>query len=411
MEVLILNHIVTEKELVVIFVNSNLFVCSIIILKEMTIIILKSYNRREKMEVTRPTVMEVSLENLKYNISEIQQFVGDGVKLMPVIKANGYGTYINKRIDILNHFEIVAVALVDEAIEIRKLGYQGEIFVLNQPYKAEIDKIINGNITIGISSNDFLMELGKRTEKVNVHVEIGTGMGRTGINPYRVEEYINEIRKYSNINIEGIYTHLSSADCDDAYTQKQLDSFKMAVDKAKQIGCDLKYIHCSASNGILNYQNSYYNLVRPGIILYGYESFDGALNKINLKPICKLKTKITFLKEVEAGTSIGYSRSYITRRKTKVATIPIGYADGFSRLFSNKGEVIINGKKAPIIGSICMDSFMADVSEIENVKLGDDVYIWDNHLITVEELAKKIGTINYEIICTISERVPRIFIE
>ena len=362
-------------------------------------------------EVTRPTVMEVNLSNLEHNVIQIQNYVGNDVKLMPVIKANGYGTYINKRLDFLNKFEIVAVAIVDEAVEIRKLGYQGEIFVLNQAYKDEIEKIVNYNITVGISSMSFVEELGKRTENIRVHIEVGTGMGRTGINPARVEEYINEIRKYHNIIIEGIYTHLSSADSDDEYTKKQLESFRISVEKAKELGCILKYIHCSASNGILNYRDSNYNLVRPGIILYGYESFDGALNKIDVRPICKLKSKISFLKEVEAGTSIGYSRSFITTRKTKVATIPIGYADGFKRTLSNKGEVVINGKRVPIIGSICMDGFMADVTELENVKIGDDVYIWDNDLVTVEEIAKEVGTINYEIICTISDRVPRIFMD
>lgn len=364
------------------------------------------------MEVnTRPTVMEVSLSNLDYNINQIQKYVGDNIKLMPVIKANGYGTYINKRLDFLNKFDIVAVAIVDEGVEIRKIGFQGDILVLNQAYADEIDKIIEYNISVGLSSNSFLEELGKRPEKVKVHVEIGTGMGRTGINPNRVEEYISEIRKYPNVSIEGLYTHLSSADSDDEYTRKQLNSFKQSIEKAEEIGCNLKYIHCSASNGILNYRDSNYSLVRPGIILYGYESFDGALNKIDVKPICKLKSKITFLKEVEEGTSIGYSRSFITRRKTKVATIPIGYADGFRRAYSNKGEVVINNKKAPIIGSVCMDGFMADVTDLEDVKIGDDVYIWDNELITVEDLAKMAGTINYEIICTISNRVPRIFVD
>lgn len=359
-------------------------------------------------KITRPTVMEVNLSNLKHNIKQIQDYVGNSAKLMPVIKANGYGTYINKRLDILNMFEIVAVAIVDEAVEIRKLGYEGKIFVLNQAYKDEIDKIIQYDISVGISSLGFLEELGKRDEKVRVHVEIGTGMGRTGINPNRVEEYVGKLRSYDNIELEGMYTHLSSADCDDEYTKKQLESFKRAVDKAKEIGCDLKYIHCSASNGILNYRDSNYNLVRPGIILYGYESFEGALDKIDLRPISVLKSKVTFLKEVEAGTSIGYSRSYITNKKTKVATIPIGYADGFSRLLSNKGEVVIKGKKVPIIGSVCMDGFMADVTDID-VEVGDTVYLWDNENITIEDIAKQLGTINYEVLCTISDRVPRIF--
>ena len=362
------------------------------------------------MEITRPTVLEIDLSNFKHNVRQIQNYVGKNVKLMPVIKAAAYGTYINKCLDLINEFDIVAVAVVDEALELRKLGYKKEIFVLNQPDKNEIEKIINNKITVGVSTLGFLEELGRQEEKVKIHIEIGTGMGRTGINPIRVEEYIEEVKKYSNIEIEGMYTHLSSADIDFEYTERQLKSFKNAVEKAKNILGELKYIHCSASNGILNFPDSYYNLVRPGIILYGYESCSGAIEKLDLKPICKFKSKITFLKEVESNTSIGYSRSYVTNKKTKVATIPVGYADGLKRTLSNKGEVVINGKKVPIIGSVCMDSFMADVTDLEDVSIGDDVYIWDNEKITIEEIAKKCDTINYEIICTVSYRVPRVFL-
>lgn len=363
------------------------------------------------MNITRPTILEVSLENFKYNVSQIKAYVGKNVKIMPVIKANAYGTYINKQLDIINEFDIVAVALVDEAVELRKIGYKKEIFVLNQPSIDEIEKIIENDIVVGVSSSSFIEALGTKNENAKIHFEVGTGMGRTGVNPYKVEEYITQIRKYENIKIEGIYTHLSSADIDFEYTQKQLNSFAKAVETATGILGKLKYIHCCASNGILNFKENCYDLVRPGLILYGYESCEGALNKINLKPVCRLKSKITYLKEVEANTSIGYSRSFITNKKTKVATIPIGYADGLKRALSNKGEVVINNQKAKIIGSICMDSFMVDVTDIENVDVGDDVYIWDNEIIKIEDIAKICGTINYEILSTISDRVPRLFIK
>ncbi len=361
------------------------------------------------MNITRPTIMEVNLDNFQYNVEQIQKFVGNNVKIMPVIKANAYGTWINKLNDIIRQFDIVSVATVDEAIDLRMNGYEKEIFVLNQPYKDEIKKVIEYNATIGISSKDFIDELGNLGNTVKVHIEIGTGMGRTGINPDRTKEYIEKIQKYKNIEIEGIYTHLSSADIDDEYTKKQIASFDRAVLVAKKMVKNLKYIHCSASNGILNYPNSYYNLVRPGIILYGYKSCDKAIKKIDLKPICKLKSKVTFLKEVPENTSIGYSRSFITKRKSKVATIPIGYADGLRRILSNKGEVVINNIKVPIIGNICMDSLMVDVTDIENILVGDDVYIWDNKIITLDEIANLCNTINYEILSTISYRVPRVF--
>jgi len=361
------------------------------------------------VEITRPAWLEINLKNLKYNIKQIQNKIGPNVKIMPVIKASGYGTYINQRLDVINQFEIVAVANVDEGVYLRQIGYEKEIFVLNQPYESEIKKIIDYNIVVGISSYEFAKKLAEAGKKVKVHVEIGTGMGRTGVHPYKIEKYLKELA--SNIIVEGIYTHFSSADIDDEYSKKQLESFNKALVKAKEILGDIKYIHAAASNALLNYPNARFNLVRPGIILYGYPGEDDTFEKIDLKPIAKLKAKVVFVKDVPPKTSIGYGRSYITSRETKVANVPIGYADGFRRDFSNGWEILIKGKKAPIIGKVCMDSFMVDVTDIDNVEVGDEVTIWDNESITLEQLAEKCGTINYELLCTIGARVPRVFID
>ena len=360
------------------------------------------------MEITRPTVMEVSKENFNYNVQQIQNYVGENVELMPVIKANGYGTYVNTQLDLINQFNIVAVATVDEGVKIRELGYDKEIFVLNQAFESEIEKIIKYNLVVGISSYGFAEKLAETQKDVTVHVEIGTGMGRTGVHPYRLEKFLRSLSP--NIKVEGIYTHMSSADIDDEYTKKQIESFNYAIDVAKSIVGELKYIHAGASNGLLNYPEAHYNLVRPGIILYGYAASDTTFDKIDLKPIATLKSKITFLKEVESGTSIGYSRSYITDKDMKVATVPIGYADGFRRTFSNGWEVLIDGQRAKIIGKVCMDSFMVDVTNIPDAKVGDDVYIWDNKEIKLEDLSDKCDTINYEIISQVGERVPRKFV-
>ena len=361
------------------------------------------------MEITRPTIMEINTNNFKYNISEIKKKLAPNVEVMPVIKANGYGTHLNMRLDLINDFNIVAVANVDEAVFLRELGFKKEIFVLNQPYKDELNKIVEYDISIGLSSDEFLEELNKLNKKVTVHLELETGMGRTGIRIDHLEEFITKIN--SNINIEGAYTHLSSPDNDPEYTKEQVDTFTKGINIIEGLNIDLKYKHVNASNGILYSKESDFNLVRPGIIMYGYPSSDDTFDHIDLKPVAKLKSKITFLKNVKEGTSISYGRTYITTKETKVATIPIGYADGFRRELSNKGYVFINGYKANIIGRVCMDSFMADVSEIPDVKVGDEVIIWDNINITLEELAKECNTINYEILSTVSERVPRVFID
>ena len=361
--------------------------------------------------ITRPTTLEVNISNAKYNIEQIKKIVGAEIKIMPVIKANAYGTYLNENLEYLNMFDIVAVAIVDEGVRIRNLGYKKDIFVLNQPYTTEIEKIIDNNLIIGVSSNSFVEALGNNGKNVKIHVEIGSGMGRTGIHPRRVDEFLNKIAQYPNICVDGIYTHLSSADIDPEYTKKQLESFDMAVEKAKQKLDTIRFVHAQASTGILNFNEKKYNLVRPGLILYGFYPDDTFKDKIDLKPvITKLSSKVTFLKEVPANFSIGYGRSYITTRETKVATIPIGYADGFRRCLSNNWTVMINEKRVPIIGNVCMDSFMADVTEIE-VKNGDEVIIFDNENITLEEYAQASQGITYELICTIGARVPRKYIE
>lgn len=358
----------------------------------------------------RQTFLEINLDNFKYNVKKIKEYYGSSIELMPVIKANAYGTYINKQIDLINEFDIVAVAIVDEGITLRELGYKKEIFILNQPDIVEIDEIIENKLTVGISSIEFINKIKDIEKEIKVHIELETGMGRTGVNIDDIEKIAKELKQNDNIKVEGVYTHLSSADIDYEYTNNQLESFEKGKNILNKY-FNLKYFHSLASNGIQNFKSDKFNLIRPGIILYGYESNSKTLDMIDIKPVATLKSKINFIKEVEANTSISYSRKFITKEKSKIATIPIGYADGISRLLTNKGFVVINGKKAPIVGSICMDSFMVDITNIENVKVGDFAYIWDNNLIKLEDVAKLCDTINYEIISRISDRVPRIMIK
>ena len=353
----------------------------------------------------RPTVMEVNLSDFKYNINSIKKYINSDVLLMPVVKANGYGTYLNLS-TILDEFKIVCVALVDEGILLREKGYTGDILVINQPDISEIDEIFKYKLIVGLSDEEFLEEMVKFDDKFRVHIEVDTGMGRTGIRDLGL---VNKLKNCPNIIVEGIYSHLSSADDDVEFTDNQINMFNEYVERIKEVFPDIKYIHLAASNGIINYPTSYYNAVRVGIIMYGYESFNGCLEKLDLKPICKLKSKITFLKEVDEGTPISYNHDFITKKKSRIATIPIGYADGLRRDLSNKGHVVINGSLCPIVGKVCMDSIMVDVSDIE-CRLGDEVYIWDNDLLKVEDIAKECNTINYEIISTISSRVPRVFV-
>ena len=355
----------------------------------------------------RQTYLEINLNNFKDNINEIKKLKPNKT-LIPVIKANGYGTYINKRLDIINEFNMVAVAIVEEAIELRKLGYKKDILVLNQPFSEEIEDIIKYNITPGISSIEFLKELIKTNKEVKIHIEVETGMNRTGFQ--NIEEVIKLLKENTKIIVEGLYKHVSSADDDDAYTKKQINKFKDFYEILSKEFNTIKYIHTSASNGLVNYDIDFTNTIRPGIIMYGYPSYQEIKNKINLKPIAKLVSKISYLKEIDKNESVSYNQTYKTTKKTKVATIPLGYADGLKRSLSNKGNVVIENKLCPIIGNVCMDSILVDVTDINDIKIGDKVYIFDNELITLEDIAKQCNTINYEILCNISERVPRIYI-
>lgn len=354
----------------------------------------------------RQTYLEINLNNFKDNINEIKKIHPDK-EIIPVIKANGYGTHINKRLDVINEFNIVAVAIVEEAIELRNLGYQKDILVLNQPYKEEIDDIIKYNIIPGICSIDFLNELIRTNKKIKIHLEVETGMNRTGFT--NLKEVIPLLQN-NNIIVDGLYTHFSSADTDDEYTKKQIDKFNKFYKEITKYIKNIRYIHTSASNGLINYKIDITNAIRPGIIMYGYPSYNEITNKINLKPIAALISKISYIKEVPKNESISYNQTYKTTKKTKIATIGIGYADGIKRTLSNKGNVVINNTLCPIIGNVCMDSILVDVTKLKEVNIGDKVYIFDNKLITLEDIAIECNTINYEILCNISDRVPRHYI-
>jgi len=364
-------------------------------------------------EKNRQTELLIDLEAMKYNYEQIQKECPDKT-ILPVLKASGYGIgakTVKAFIDKMN-LNIIATALVDEGVVLRAgLDYAGEIVVLNQPAKEDITNIVDYDITVGVCYSEFIEELNKEAEKqgkiVKIHIEIETGMGRTGVQIENIQNFLEKIKNLNNIEIEGIYSHFATSDTDIEYAREQIKVFNKAVKIIKEQISNIKYIHIGNSAGLLNLKDLPGNMIRPGIMLYGHMPDESLKSKIDIKPCTILKSKISFIKEVEKGKSISYGRKYFTNKKTVIANVPIGYADGIKRSLSNKGYVVINGKKVPIVGTICMDSFMIDVTDIADIKIGDDVYIWDNKNITVEDIAKECGTINYEILCTISNRVNR----
>lgn len=358
--------------------------------------------------------LEVNLSCIKNNIEAIKKQVGNSVTIAPVIKANAYGlgTLGLKEVFEEEKIGVVFVATIEEGIALRKQGYKQEIITLNELLPYEVEGLLKYDLVPGISDLNVVYELDKCAKKedriVKIHIEVDTGMGRVGKRPTEILEFVKEINRLSNIHIEGIYTHFSSADSSIEYTNMQIARFNNVLDILDKEGFNFKYIHASASSGIINVKNTRFNMVRPGIISYGYMPNKNMENSIGIKPATKLISHVVFVKEVEKGTAIGYSRTYIAQEQRKIATIPLGYADGIRRVLSNKGRVYINGKYAPIVGNVCMDNFMIDVTGID-VKVGDEVQIWDNENITVEEIADLCDTINYEILCGISNRVKRIY--
>ena len=370
-----------------------------------------------KEEHMRNSFLEVNLNNVSYNIQQIKKFVGNNVTVMPVIKANAYGLGAEKLKNILEKEKIskVAVAIVDEAIKLRKAKFNMDIIVLNELLEDETEQIVDYGLTAGVSVFKIAEKINEYSKKkgviTKIHIEIDTGMGRVGLKIQEVLSFVKNITsKLTNLEIEGIYTHLSSADSSTDFTKQQISKFETVRKQLVESGFKFKYYHISASGGILKYPEAHYNMVRPGIIIYGYLPNENMKDIIDLKPTTKLKSSIVFIKDVEKGEPISYGRTYITSKKTKVATIPIGYADGVGRSLSNKGNVIIHGKLAPIIGNICMDNFMVDITDIPDAKIGDEVILWDNDKIKIEDIADVCGTINYEILCGVQNRIPRKYI-
>lgn len=359
--------------------------------------------------------LEVDVNAIKYNISKIQQYVGLNVNIMPIIKADAYGLGAVKLKDAINenNIEKVAVAVIKEAIELRENGFNQDIVVLNELLPEEAENIVKYDLTPAISVYEVAKQIDmiakKENKKVRIHIEIDTGMGRVGVNKDDILEFTKQVSELRNIVVEGIFSHFSSADSSAEYTNKQLKMFEDVIELLEKNSFYFKYKHIAASSGIIEYKNSHFNMVRSGIITYGYYPCESEKSKLILKPSTKFKSKIVFIKEVCEGTPIGYSRTFVTNKKTKVATVPIGYADGIKRQMSNKGRVYINGKYANIIGNVCMDNFMVDVTGID-VNIGDEVVIWDNENITLEEVANICGTINYEILCDVSKRIERKYI-
>ena len=370
-----------------------------------------------------PTWVEINLDAIVNNVKNIKKLIGEKKELMAVVKGNAYGHDILEVSSVVlnNGATRLAVARLEEGIFLRKAGITVPILILGLTLKQQAELLVSYNITPTVCEYEMIEKLSESAFKegkiVKVHLKVDTGMGRIGIFPNHVLNFIKKLKVLKNVQIEGIFTHFSVADENDkTYTEKQFRKFIEVLTVLEKEGIRIPAKHVGNSATLLDLPHMWLDLVRPGISVYGLYPSREVQKTVKLIPAHSFKTRIVFLKELSTGESIGYGRTYTTKKKrTVVASLPVGYADGYNRLLSNQGEVLVRGRRFPVIGRVCMDQTMIDVSNLPQVEIGGEVVLWGRQgqeEITVEEIADKIGTINYEIVhMPDKKRVPKLFIK
>ena len=363
----------------------------------------------------------VDLNAIRHNLKQVRNKLHKGTKLMVIIKADAYGhgaVPIAKALD-EEWIDAYGVAIIEEAIELRAAGITKPILILGYTPKEQYSLVVAYDVTQTVFQYEMAEALSaeavRQGRPAKIHIKIDTGMSRIGYpdSPESVKE-IKQISQLDGIQIEGLFTHFARADeTDKSSTERQLQRFLDFTDILEREGISIPIKHASNSAGAIDHKRAELNMIRCGIATYGiYPSEEVSRTEVQLIPAMELITHVIYVKEVEAGVGISYGATYVTGRKTKVATIPVGYADGYSRNLSNTGKVIIHGQYAPIIGRICMDQFMVDVTDIDGVKQGDFVTLLGregNSYISVEELAAWSHSFPYELVCNVGKRIPRVY--
>ena len=362
---------------------------------------------------------EVNLSAIRSNIEAIRARVGSGIKIMPAIKANAYGHGVLQvsRACIDAGADVLSVASIDEGIELREAGFDVPILILGCSIPSAADYIIQHNIASTVCDIDFARAISnaaiKQGKLASIHIKVDTGMGRIGLPIEESINFIKDVYSLPGIDVGGVFTHFPSSDEEDqSFTNSQVKAFKELVTGLHQQGLCIKLAHTSNSGGILAYPEADFDAVRPGIMVYGLYPSKEVAKSIPIQEALTLKTRVVFLKESNAGTTVSYGRTHTLKRRSKIATLPIGYADGYNRLLSNQGEAAVRGCRVPVIGRVCMDQIMIDVTDVAGVELGDEVVLYGGgyDYLSVSRIAEKIGTISYEVLCAIGSRVERIYI-
>ena len=375
------------------------------------------------MIVPRPTYAEINLQNLRFNLRSSREFIGQDLKYMAVVKANAYGhgaVECSRALE-LEGIDWFGVALVEEAIELREAGITKPILCLGGFFEGQEESAAKYSLTpvvFRLEQAELLDSVAKKAGKqLSAHIKIDTGFGRIGGRWDQIEEFARKVTEFSNLNIDGLMTHFAAADdpAENDFTNDQIRRFYESVDIFHNLGFSPSFIDLANSPGAVAHPNSRGNMVRLGGILYGLggDILPPNINKPELRPVLSLHSKIAYVKRVPKGESLGYGRTFFTKRDSLIATVPIGFHDGYRRGLSNKARVIIQDQYAPVVGRVSMDWVIVDVTDIGDVSTGEEVVLigaQNGLAVTAEELAAQVDTISYEITCGIGHRVPRHYI-
>jgi len=368
----------------------------------------------------RPTIAEVDLQAIRHNLRQVRLAVSPSTFITAIVKANAYGHGVVKvsSAALAAGANGLGVAIPEEGAELRENGFTVPIFVLGLTPPDQSQLLVDYNLVATISTLETAQALGEATRRkgrpADVMLKIDTGMGRVGIHPDQALNFLKRILAISGLKLRGVFTHLATADAGDkTYANLQLRSFTSALNQITHANLSLDWVSAANSATIIDLPHGHFNMVRPGIILYGLPPSKEMRCDLHVMPAMRFKTRVEYLKEVPPGTKVGYGSTHTTSRKTLLATLPVGYADGYSRHLSNKASILIGGRRCPVVGRVCMDQIIADLGSCSDTKIGDEAVLFGRQgdaEISVTELADLAGTINYELVCAISSRVPRVYI-
>ena len=366
-----------------------------------------------------PTYAIINLTALAHNLSCIKRSLSPGCEIMAVVKANAYGHGAAETARTLARQGIkrFAVASLDEGIALRQAGLSGSIVVLGALFEEQMFDLVAHHLTPVVSDGRILPALAKAAHShpapYPVHLKVETGMGRLGFSPEELLAFLDNPLLKKPLHVEGLMTHLSDADGkDSAVTERQLGSFNALLEQIRLRGLTVPLVHAANSAAIVRFPDAHFSLVRPGIMLYGYHTMPATVPAPDLKPVLSLRTTVAQLRTIPQGGTVSYNGTFVATRPTRIAVLPIGYADGYSRQLSHRGSVLIQGRRAPIVGLVCMDMIMVDVTDLAPVQVGEIATLigqQGEESIWADEVAAWIGTIPYEILCGIGSRVPRLY--